>query len=225
MCASTMTRQKTDAELKRDVEDELKWEPSIDATEIGVAVKDGVVTLSGYVDSYFEKWTAERVAQRVAGVTAVVQNIEVRLPGSSTRTDVDIAKAAVNALDWTTSVPKDRIKVKVENGWIKLEGDVDWQYQKNAAERAVRDLYGVKGVTNLITVKPRVTPTDIKSKIEESFKRQATLDAMNVKVSVQGSKVTLTGTVRTWAERDAARQAAWSAPGVTEVINEITVRP
>ncbi len=221
---ATATRTKTDTEIQRDVLDELKWEPSVNANEIGVAVKDGIVTLTGYVDSYFEKRAAERAAARVAGVKAVVQEIEVRLPGSSQRTDADIAQAALNALRWDIAVPHDRVKVKVENGWVTLEGDVDWQYQKMAAARAVQNLIGVKGVSNLITVKPRVTPTDVKAKIEDSFKRQAEIDASNIKVDVQGSKVTLSGTVRSWAERDAAWRAAWAASGITEVVDKLTVR-
>lgn len=223
MTTATSSQVKTDTELKHDVEMELKWEPSVNANEIGVAVKDGVVTLSGYVDSYFERRMAERAAARVSGVKAVIQNIEVRLPGSSKRTDLDIAQAALNALKWDVSVPEDRIKVKVENAWVTLEGEVNWQYQRMAAERAVRNLTGVRGVSNLILVKPSVTPSEIKGKIEDAFKRQAALDANNVKVEVNGSKVTLRGTVHTWAEKDAAWRAAWAAPGVTEVVNEIRV--
>ena len=162
---------KTDSELQRDVLDELKWEPSINAAHIGVSVNDGIVTLSGHVTSYWEKYAAERAAKRVYGVKAVANELEVKLPGSSQRTDEDIAAAAVNALKSNFSVPADKIKVTVSKGWVKLEGEVEWQYQREAAERAVRYLTGVTGVSNLITVKPRVAPTELKAKIEDAFKR------------------------------------------------------
>lgn len=224
MATATTTRTKTDTELQRDILDELRWDPSVNEAEIGVAVKDGIATLTGYVDSYFEKWAAERAAKRVSGVKGIVQKIEVRLPGSSQRTDADIARAAVNALQWDISVPHDKIKVKVENGWLTLEGDVDWQFQKHAAERAVRNLVGVRGVSNLVFVKPKASPTELKSKIQDTFKRQAALDASNIKVDVHDGVVTLNGTVRSWAERKEAEQVAWASPGVTDVVNNITIR-
>ena len=215
----------TDSELKRDVMDELMWEPDINAVEIGVAVKDGVVTLSGYVDSYHEKLAAERAAQGVFGVKAVVQEIKVRLPAPLQRSDEDIAKAAVNALTWNMSVPHDRIKVRVQDGSVTLSGQVDWRYQRNAAEDAVCDLMGVVGVTNQISVKPSLKPTEIKTKIESAFQRNALLDARRVAVQVRGDRVILEGSVRSYVEKREAEQAACSAPGICEVENKIIVSP
>jgi osmotically-inducible protein OsmY len=214
-----------DATIQQDVLQELKWDPSIDATNIGVAVKDGVVTLTGYVHAFVDKWAAEKAAKRVYGVHAVVNRIEVRLPGSSERTDEDIARDALAALRNNVSVPDDKIKVTVSDSWITLEGEVDWQYQKNAAEDAVRHLRGVIGVVNLISVKPAALATELKQRIEEAFKRSAEVDARRVSVEVDGGKVTLRGTVRSFAERDEAERQAWAAPGVWSVENEIRVEP
>ena len=213
----------TDAEIRKNVEAELSFEPSINASEIGVAVKDGIVTLTGRVDSYWEKIAAEEAAARVAGVKAVANELEIRLPFSSERTDEDIARAAVNRLEWTITVPKDRIKVKVSKGWVTLEGEVDWQFQKNAAAEAVRNLVGIKGVINHIVVKERPSTAEVKAKIEEALKRSAEVDANHIMVETEGDKVILKGTVRSWFEREEAERAAWRAPGVRKVDNRIVV--
>ena len=213
----------TDAEIRKNVEAELSFEPSINASEIGVAVKDGIVTLTGRVDSYWEKIAAEEAAARVAGVKAVANELEIRLPFSSERTDEDIARAAVNRLEWTITVPKDRIKVKVSKGWVTLEGEVDWQFQKNAAAEAVRNLVGIKGVINHIMVKERPSTAEVKAKIEEALKRSAEVDASHITVETEGDKVILKGTVRSWFEREEAERAAWRAPGVRKVDNRIVV--
>jgi osmotically-inducible protein OsmY len=216
---------KTDTQLQHDVLAELEWEPSIEASKIGVTAKDGVVTLTGSVASYANKMTAERVAKRVYGVKAVADDVEVKIPGSSQRGDPDIAAAALNALKWDTTVPEDRIKVTVSNGWITLEGQVDWWYQKGTAERAVRNLTGVTGLNSQVTVKSRVKPGDVKNKIEAAFKRSAELDARRVGVDAREGKVILHGNVHSWTERDEAEQAAWAAPGVSQVENRLTVTP
>src|SRR5882757_11196370 len=213
----------TDLEIKKNVESELNWEPSINAAEIGVAVKDGIVTLTGRVQSYWDKVAAEHAADRVAGVKAVVNELEIRLPYASERTDEDIARAAVESLNWSVLVPKDRIKVKVSKGWVTLEGTVDWQFQKTAAEKAVRKLYGVLGVTNLVEVKARVSKAEVRAEIESALKRSAELDANRIKVEVDGDNVILRGSVHSYFEREEAERAAWRAPGVRTVDNRIEV--
>jgi osmotically-inducible protein OsmY len=217
---------KTDEDLRRDVLDELKWESRIkNPAAIAVAVKDGVVTLSGYLDSYMEKMAAEDAAKRVSGVKAVVQNIEVKLPSSSERTDVDIAQSVRDALDFNTLVPADKIKVKVEKGWVTLEGEVEWLYQKEEAYDTASRIKGVKGVINLIELKPHVTPADIKERIEQALKRMATVDASKIKVEMRDGKAVLKGEVRSWAEKQEAERAAFSAPGVNSVENNILIMP
>ncbi len=215
---------KNDAEVQRSVQEELCWEPGvIHASKIGVAVKDGVVTLTGTVNSYAEKWAAERAAKRVFGVDALAVELQVKLPGSSERTDADIAKAAENALDWDISVPDGAVRVTVENGWVTLEGNVDWQFQRSCAEGDVRALTGVRGVCNEIEVKPRVAPADIQAKIEAALQRNAILDARRIRVQADDGKVTLKGSVSSWAAREEAERTAWAAPGVADVKNSITM--
>jgi osmotically-inducible protein OsmY len=214
---------RTDAEIKKDVEDELRWNPSIDATDIAVAVKNGVVTLTGYTKSFSDKWEAERAVKHVAGVVGVANDLEVRVPTVDQRPDPEIARDAVTAIKNRLPISSEHIKVVVKNGWLTLEGDVEWQYQKESAENAVRWVRGVKGVTNLIQVKPRVAPSEIKRKIEEAFRRSAEVDANRITVEASGGEVVLKGTVRSWAERQEAERAAWAAPGVTKVDNRIAI--
>jgi osmotically-inducible protein OsmY len=213
---------KSDNELRRDVERELEWEPAIDERRIGVSVMDGVVTLTGQVSTYAERWKAERAVERVAGVRGVANELEVRLIGE--HSDTEIARAAVDAFKWDTAVPANRIKVKVDDGWVTLTGDVRWDFQRRAAERAVRTLPGVKGIINLVNINPEVKPHHVKELIEATFRREAVLDARNIEVQVDGGEVTLRGTVRSWLERHEAEKAAWSAPGVTAVHNLIIVQ-
>jgi osmotically-inducible protein OsmY len=212
-----------DLALKKAVQSELNWEPSIEPAEIGVAAKDGIVTLSGHVRSYWEKVAAERAALRVAGVKAVVNEMDVRLPGTSERTDQEIAGAVLDSLKWNVLVPPDRIKVKVLYGWVTLEGVVEWQFQKSAAEKAVRRLLGVRGVANLMEVKLRVSKGVVKSAIEDALRRNAELDARRIKVEVEGDAVILRGTVGSRFEREEAERAAWRAPGVRSVYDEIMI--
>jgi len=220
---TTITETRTDEQIQRDVFAELKWDARVMPNEIGVSVKNGIVTLTGWVNTYSKRWAAEDAAHRVRGVVAVVNDIEVKLPSSAERTDPDIAAAAIHALTWDAFIPMEKIKVTVGKGWVRLEGEVEWQYQKVDAERVVRRLTGVKGVTNLIVVKPRVTASDLKRKIEEALVRSVKTDAEHITVEVEGSKAILKGMVRSWAEKEEAERAAWLAPGITEVDNRITI--
>jgi osmotically-inducible protein OsmY len=221
----TATETRTDEQIQRDVLSELKWDARVQPNEIGVAVKDGIVTLMGSVDSLVKKWAAEEAALRVRGVRGVANEIEVKLPISAERTDSDIATAALNALKWDALIPEDRVKVSVSKGWVTLEGEVDWNYQRHDAEWAVPRLTRVRGVTNLIKVKPQATPSELKKKIEDALVRSAETDAQHITVEVQGSKVILSGTVRSWVEKREAERVAWSAPGITSVDNRIVIRP
>ncbi|WP_372794620.1 BON domain-containing protein [Lutibacter sp.] len=215
---------KTDAQIKEDVLDELLWQPNIDETKIGVIVEDGVVTLSGILNSYTKKLEAEKAAKNVKGVKAVALDIEVKHGSDFKKTDKEIAKAAVDALTWNTSIPEDKIAIKVEDGWVYLSGELNWFYQKDAAKKAVENLLGVKGVVNSIEIKQAVQPSQIKEKITKAFERSAQVDANKVSVIVDGHTVTLRGTVHSLAEKDEAQKAAYLAPGVYSVKNELKVQ-
>lgn len=218
-----MTRAQ-DIDLRKDVIEELDWDPSIDARTIGVSIEEGIVGLTGHVTSYAEKVNAEKIVKRVHGVVGVANDIEVALPMNAERTDLDVARSAVNALDWNVSVPKERVIAAVSKGWVTLDGEVEWYFQKRAAEEAVRNLAGVRGVTNKITVKSRIARAqDVKMKIEAALRRNAELDAKRITVEATDGKVTLSGTVRSWIEREDAVNAAWSAPGVTNVVDHIHI--
>jgi len=216
---------KNDSELQRDVLDELKWEPAVTAAHIGVTAKQGIVTLTGHVPSYVEKTHAEMAATRVYGVKAVANELDVKLPGSLKRTDEDIAASCANGLAENYSVPNDKVKCLVRDGWVTLSGQVDWYFQKMAAEDSVRYLAGVRGISNNVTLKPRVSGEAIKKQIEAAFKRSAEIDSSRVFVETEGSSVTLSGRVHSFAERMEATHAAWAAPGVTSVRNDITIQP
>ena len=215
---------KSDEDIRRDVEAELQWDPDISATDIAVAVKDGVVTLTGFVRSYAQKWQAERDAKRVGGVRGLANDIEVRLPNLDARPDPEIARDAVQEIHFRLPYSGEKITVTVKAGWVTLEGEVEWHFLRERAEEAVRRVRGVKGVTNLIAIKPKVAKTVVKSQIEDALRRSAETDAKSITVEVDGDKVILRGQVRSWAERQDAERAAWRAPGVREVENLIALK-
>ncbi|MDB5797115.1 MAG: hypothetical protein JWP36_1017 [Paucimonas sp.] len=216
---------KSDSELKKDVEDELQWDPDLDGTDIAVSVRHGVVTITGFVASYVQKFEAEKDAKRVAGVLGLANDIEVRIPSMDQRPDPEIARDAVDALARQLPLSCRSIKLTVGDGWITLEGETEWHYQRERAEEAVRNVQGARGVINKIELKPQTTSAEIKSKIEEAFRRHAEVDSNNVQVEASDGQVTLTGTVHSWFEREQAERAAWSAPGVKRVDDRITIRP
>ena len=216
---------KTDSEIERDVKAEFGWNPDLKSTDIAISVKDGVVTLAGFVPRYIDKYEAEKAAKRVAGVLAVANDIEIRLPAVDERPDPEIAREVVTALKNQLPFSHERIKAVVRNGWVTLEGDVEWQYQRLTAERAVRPLKGVKGIINDIKTKPRVEPSDMKQKIQQAFRRSAEVDANQITVETSGGEVILKGKLRSWVERDEAERVAWRAPGVTKVDDRIVVSP
>jgi osmotically-inducible protein OsmY len=212
-----------DADIKRDVEDELRWDPAIDATDIGVAVRQGVVTLSGFVRSYLHKTQAERDAKRLAGVAGVANDLNVRLPTYDERPDPEIVRDAVSALKSELPVAAENVKVIAQKGWVTLEGSVEWNYMRERAESVVKHTGGVRGVTNMISLKPKVAPYEIRRKIQDAFRRSAELDASRISVDSSGGEIILRGTVKSWAEKQEAERAAWAAPGVIKVDNRIMI--
>ena len=214
---------KTDAQIQKDILDELRWEPILNAAQIGVSVKNGIATLTGSVDSFRKKVAAESAAKRVAGVKAIAEEIDVRIFKHEDNSDTSVAEAVLNSLKWNTSVPHQRIKIKVEDGWVTLEGEVEWDYQRAAAHEALENLSGVKGITNNIKIKPAASVKDVKKEIIAAFHRSATLDAEHIHIEISGSKAILTGKVRSWAEKNDAANAAWRAPGITMVENKLVI--
>jgi len=217
----------SDADLRREVENELSWTSAVDSREVGVTAHDGVVSLTGFVRTFGEKWEAEKAVKRLHGVKGVANDIEVKLDGSANRTDPEIAEAALRALSWNTAVPKDRFKVVVRDGWLTLEGEADSYYQRASAESAVRNLSAVRGVSDNISIKPPAIPavdlTMLKGKIDDAFRRNALIDARRIQVAATGHDVTLRGQVHSYAEFEEAATAAWATPGVTHVHNQLTI--
>jgi osmotically-inducible protein OsmY len=216
---------KTDIELQQDVMDELLWDPALQASDIGVTVKTGIVTLAGYVNNYSQKQAAENAAKRVKDVKAVAVEMVIRLSSNQKRSDADIAAAVLNALKWSSFVPDDRIRLKVEDGWITMEGEVEWQFQKESAANAIRDLIGVRGVRNLIRVKPEVTAVIIKDVIKKALERSAEIEAAGINIVTEGGRIVLRGKVRSWGERNEVERAVWATPGVMEVKDELIIAP
>jgi osmotically-inducible protein OsmY len=218
-----ITVMRSDTQIQKDVMEQLKWEPFLNAAEIGVAVKNGIVTLSGQVDSYSKKITAEKATKKVAGVKAIAEDIQINVSPFFNTTDTEIAEAVLNALKWHSAVQEEKIKIKVENGNVRLDGEVEWEYQKTSAASSIINLAGVRSVVNLITVKPKVEASDVRHKINLAFQRSAIIDSAKVKVEVIGGKVILRGTVRSSAEKDDAEHAAWNAPGVFMVESKLEI--
>ena len=216
---------KTDLEIQQDVMHELKWQPFLKSANIGVAVKNGIVTLSGNVDNYFQKIESEKAAKKVTGVKAIAEDIQIGVSPALEKSDADIAESVMNALKWHAAVPEDRIKVKVENGIVTLEGEVEWEYQRTSAKKAVNNLLGVRNLVNLISIKPRLTAFDVRVKINEALHRTATVDAERVSIEVDDRKIILHGKVRSFAEKEDVEDAAWCAPGVSSVESHLEVEP
>jgi osmotically-inducible protein OsmY len=214
---------KTDMQIQKDVMEELRWEPLLDSTDIGVAVKNGIVTLSGLVKNYSSKLAAEKAARRVSGVKAVAEDIQVGISPEFKRTDAEIAESILNALKWHSAIQEEKVKIKVEEGHVKLEGDVEWDYQRTSARNAIENIPGIRSVLNLITVKPRLSVTDLEKKIQSAFQRSATIDADNIIIEVMGDSVTLRGKVRSMVEKEDAEAAVWNAPGVSHVDNKLEI--
>ena len=214
---------KTDSQIQKDVMDQLKWEPYLNAAQIGVAVKNGIVTLSGQVNTFSKKLIAENAAKKISGVKAIAEDIQIGVSPMYSKTDAEIAEAILNALKWHIAVQEEKIKIKVEDGYVRLEGEVEWDFQRKNAASAIENLAGVRSVINLITVKPKITASDIEKKINEAFKRSATIDAVKITAEVTGSKAILRGKVRSFAEKEDAENAAWFAPGITSVDSKIEI--
>ena len=214
---------KTDMELQQDVIDELKWDPRITDDEIGAAIRGGVVTLTGSVPNFAQKWAAVKAVERVAGVRAVAQELTVKMPEAHRKSDTELAHQIVNTLAWDIEVPHEKVKARIENGWVTLEGEVNWQFQRNSAERAVRYVSGVKGVSNLLTIKSQASTYAVAQHIKEALQRSAEADTKKIEVAAIDGAVTLTGTVRSWAERIDAERAAWGTSGVTAVDDRLAI--